>query len=296
MFKHIKIKKTDDFFTEIKDREVSGVYFYRVNGWNEEVRKLIGRYYEAARRSGVIIEGRIPNPDEKNLNYYNEIMGMDFSMDRAFIETRLKKWLPRMNTYQCSTVAASIFDTLKGLQAAGKNENMLKNAYIKFMCWLYYKFERIVGRLGDNSVPKILYEGSVSSYELLFLSILSGAGCDILLLQYKGDAAYLKLDPRSEKSDALELAGMSSFPAEFSLKTVRDGLRAEEEKRRLYGEDPALLPCTNAWMKGDTLEDIRKPCMTRGEDARFFCPHYRCLGQADLCERPLYVLPGASLL
>ncbi|MER2024577.1 MAG: YceG family protein [Eubacteriales bacterium] len=270
MFKHIKIKKTEDFFTEIKDREVSGVYFYRVNGWNEEVRKLIGRYYEAARRSGVVIEGRIPNPDEKNLNYYSEIMGMDFAMDRAFIETRLKKWLPRMNTYQCSTVAASIFDTLKGLQAAGKNENMLKNAYIKFMCWLYYKFERIVGRLGDNSVPKILYEGSVSSYELLFLSILSGAGCDILLLQYKGDAAYLKLDPRSEKSDVLELAGMSSFPAEFSLKTVRDGLRAEEEKRRLYGEDPALLPCTNAWMKGDTLEDIRKPCMTRGEDAKFF--------------------------
>lgn len=44
------------------------------------------------------------------------------------------------------------------MQRAGKTEGMLKNAYIKFMCWLYYKFERIVNLLGENSVPKILYE------------------------------------------------------------------------------------------------------------------------------------------
>ena len=31
---------------------------------------------------------------------------------------------------------------------------MLKNAYIKFMCWLYYKFERIVNLLGENSRPE----------------------------------------------------------------------------------------------------------------------------------------------
>ncbi len=47
---------------------------------------------------------------------------------------------------------------------------MLKNAYIKFMCWLYYKFERIVNLLGQEKVPKILYEGSISNYELLLIS------------------------------------------------------------------------------------------------------------------------------
>ena len=34
------------------------------------------------------------------------------------------------------------------------SENMLKNAYIKFMCWLYYKFERIVNQLGENNVQE----------------------------------------------------------------------------------------------------------------------------------------------
>ena len=73
--------------------------------------------------------------------YYNEIMGMDFQMNPVFIETALKKWLPRMNSFQRKNVAYSIYDTLDSLRKSGKNENMLKNAYIKFMCWLYYKFE-----------------------------------------------------------------------------------------------------------------------------------------------------------
>ena len=52
----------------------------------------------------------------------------------------------------------------------GKTENMLKNAYIKFMCWLYYKFERIVNQLGENELPKILYEGDISNYELMLIT------------------------------------------------------------------------------------------------------------------------------
>ena len=77
--------------------------------------------------------------------------------------------------------------TLQDLQAHGKNENMLRNAYIKYMCWLYYKFERILGRLGGDELPKILYDGTVSSYELQLLVILARAGADIVLLERAGD-------------------------------------------------------------------------------------------------------------
>lgn len=65
------------------------------------------------------------------------------------------------------------------------------------MCWLYYKFERIVNQLGENELPKILYEGDISNYELMLISILSNAGSDVVLLQYHGDAGYLKSDPAS---------------------------------------------------------------------------------------------------
>ena len=91
-----------------------------------------------------------------------------------------------MNDYQRNNVAMSIYDTLDAMRKEGKNDNMLKNAYIKFMCWLYYKFERIVNQLGEDKVPKILYEGEISNYELKLITVLSNAGCDVVLLQYKG--------------------------------------------------------------------------------------------------------------
>ena len=227
MLEHKKIQSLGDYFVDLNSRQNKGVYFYRINGYSEEISEFIKKYYDVARRTGVVIEGKIPNPDEKNLAYYGEIMGMNFQMSMEFISTSLKKWLPRMNDFQRQNVSASIYDSLDTMRKAGKTENMLKNAYIKFMCWLYYKFERIVNQLGENNIPKILYEGNVSNYELMLISILSNAGCDVVMLQYQGDQGYLKVDPNSVLSDNLQMSGLQSFPEGFSLKKVREELQNE---------------------------------------------------------------------
>ncbi len=204
MFRHQKIQNLDDFFKNLSDRGTcQDIYFYRINGYTEEIEQFIWKYYETARRRGVVIEGKIPNPDEKNLSYYGEIMGMDFVLSQEFISTSLEKWLPRMKVHQRKNVADSIYNSLSSLRREGKNDNMLRNAYIKFMCWLYYKFERIVNLLGEEEIPKILYEGEISRYELMLISILANAGCDVVLLQYHGDKKYLELDPKSALSDEL---------------------------------------------------------------------------------------------
>ncbi len=273
MFKHQKIHQLDDYFVELSNRENKGVYFYRINAYTQEIGDFIKRYYEAARLAGVIIEGKIPNPDEKNLSYYNEIMGMNFYMNMEFISVSLKKWLPRMNDYQRNNVAVSIYNTLEDLQKAGKNENMLKNAYIKFMCWLYYKFERIVNLLGQEKVPKILYEGSISNYELLLISVLCHAGCDIVLLQYQGDAAYLKLDANSSFSYEFKIDNATPFPSDFNLKWVRQQIQNDFTNARLYGEKPKYVNCTNAWITGEILEDIKQNVTVRGKNDAFF---YNC--------------------
>ncbi|MDE6961725.1 MAG: YceG family protein, partial [Lachnospiraceae bacterium] len=187
MFEHRKLQNLEDYFKELNQRPEKGIYFYRINGYQEEIRLFLERYCEAARKTGVVIEGKIPNPEERNLNYYEEIMGKEFRMDAGFMEQSLRKWLPRMNDYQRKQVASSIYDTLAAMGREGKNDNILKNAYIKFLCWLYYKFERIVSRLGENEVPKILYDGTVSNYELKILNILAKAGSDLVLLQRNGD-------------------------------------------------------------------------------------------------------------
>lgn len=287
MFEHKTLQSLEDYFKELNSRQEKGVFFYRINGYNEEIRNFIQKYYEASRQHGVVIEGKIPNPDEKNLAYYEEIMGTAFNMNVGFIASSLGKWLPRMNEYQRNTVAASIYDTLTAMRNEGKNDNMLKNAYIKFMCWLYYKFERIVNSLGENKIPKILYEGDISNYELKLITILCGAGCDVVLLQYQGDGAYLKLDPQSRLSDNLILRNMGAFPQNFNIKSLRDEMQNRQNTERLYGQRPQTLNCTNAWIKGSGLADLKMSTIIRGNDSNLF---YNCFYRINGVEDKLTYL------
>ena len=133
MLEHKKIQNLSDYFVELYSRQDKGVYFYRINGYSEEIGEFIKKYYDVARRTGVVIEGKIPNPDEGNLSYYNEIMGMEFQMNIGFILMSLRKWLPRMNEFQRQNVADSIYDSLDSMRRSGKTENMLKNSTKKQM-------------------------------------------------------------------------------------------------------------------------------------------------------------------
>ena len=67
MLEHKKIQNLSDYFVELNSRREKGVYFYRINGYSEEVGEFIKKYYDTARRAGVVIEGKIPNPDEGNI-------------------------------------------------------------------------------------------------------------------------------------------------------------------------------------------------------------------------------------
>ena len=273
MFECGVLRNLNDYFVEKSRRGKEQVYFYRFNGYNDAVVEFLQKYYDAARRSGVVLEGKIPNPDEKNLSYYGEIMGMDFRMQTGFMDASLKKWLPRLNDMQRQDLTFAICDTLDAMRREGKNDNMLRNAWIKFMCWLYYKFERVVGRLGGEEIPKILYEGEISNYELKFLTVLSKAGCDVVMLQYKGDQNYLKLDPQSLVSRNLELQGLGAFPEDFNIRWLRQEMEKRIKIERLYGVMPQTLNCTNAWIEGKGLEDISKSTGERGNDPKLF---YNC--------------------
>ncbi|WP_026522527.1 YceG family protein [Butyrivibrio sp. VCB2001] len=253
MIKHVKAKTIDDFFVGLNDRPERGVYFYRINGYNEEMDRFIHKYFMAAQKNGIIIEGKIQNPDDKSLAYYTETMGRDFQMSPAFISPALKKWMPRLSDIQAGTIAEAIFECLNELRFQGKNDNILKNAFIKFMCWLYYKFEGVVSKIGNAAVPKVLYEGDVSNYELMFFSILSKAGCDVLLLQYNGDSNYLKIDPDSVYSDVILGNGLTKFPENYSLKRVREEVLEQGRIDRLYGEAPAFHNCTNTWISNENV-------------------------------------------
>lgn len=270
MFQLGRIEKLHDYFSACSRRREQAVFFYRVAGYSGEVAAFLTQYDQAARTNGVVIEGRIPNPDPKQLDYLAEMMGSDFQLDAGFLTQKLTRWLPRLTGAQREAVVTAMTATLQDLQAHGKNENMLRNAYIKYMCWLYYKFERILGRLGGDELPKILYDGTVSSYELQLLVILARAGADIVLLERAGDAGYLRCDPTSQYARLYQAPGLTTFPADFSLRQLREQGRQQAERQKLYGAPAGIAPCTNAWMKAPDGKEILTAVRARGDDPKLF--------------------------
>lgn len=270
MFQLGRIEKLHDYFSACSRRREQAVFFYRVAGYSGEVAAFLTQYDQAARTNGVVIEGRIPNPDPKQLDYLAEMMGSDFQLDAGFLTQKLTRWLPRLTGTQREAVVTAMTATLQDLQGHGKNENMLRNAYIKYMCWLYYKFERILGRLGGDELPKILYDGTVSSYELQLLVILARAGADIVLLERAGDAGYLRCDPTSQYAQLYQAPGLTPFPADFSLRQLREQGRQQAERQKLYGAPAGIAPCTNAWMKTPDVKEILTAVRARGDDPKLF--------------------------
>ena len=270
MFQLGRIEKLHDYFSACSRRREQAVFFYRVAGYSGEVAAFLTQYDQAARTNGVVIEGRIPNPDPKQLDYLAEMMGSDFQLDAGFLTQKLTRWLPRLTGAQREAVVTAMTATLQYLQAHWKNENMLRNAYIKYMCWLYYKFERILGRLGGDELPKILYDGTVSSYELQLLVILARAGADIVLLERAGDAGYLRCDPTSQYAQLYQAPGLTPFPADFSLRQLREQGRQQAERQKLYGAPAGIAPCTNAWMKAPDGKEILTAVRARGDDPKLF--------------------------
>lgn len=272
-FQQAALENLDQYFAPLSARRNGGVYFYRFTALSPDIRAFFRRYYALARRCGVIIDGRIPNPDPRQLEYFTEMMGAQFRLEAGFLSQRLAKWLPRLTPAQRDRVTQAMAATLEDLRCQGKTESILRNAYMKYMCWLYYKFERILNQLGAEDLPKILYDGAVSGHELQLLTILSRAGADIALLDRGGLDSYARLDPAGAWSRLYQQTGATPLPPDFNLKHLQTEIAREEERSRLYGPPPAVEPCTNVWMDKPELKQLLTGVRDRGQDGRYF---YNC--------------------
>lgn len=222
MLERTTLNRIDDFALPLSRRPVPGAYMVRVCGWSASVGEGVWRFHEMARQWGVIIENRIPNPDEGQVGYMTQVLGTDFEPTAAFAEAALVRWMPRMSEAHRRAFGEALARQYGELQRRGKPAGALRNLYIKLMCWLYYRFERLMPLLGRDDAPKLLYMGeSITAHELTMLAMLRDMGVDVLLVLTGGDAAYLGVDPESKWSQRYVEAGMGPFPEGFCLKSFR---------------------------------------------------------------------------
>lgn len=216
MFDCLDLERYHDYFIPMSKRKHKGVYFYRFVGYNDDILKFLKRFQVLSQDSGIYINHNIQNPTEEKVIYFYGKTGKDFIIDNDFFYIVSKKWLSGISEKNISLFSASLFKVIKYLENNGINFNILKNTYIKLMCWARYMFTEVLTNLGIDNVPKILYEGAITKYELYMLKIMSLCGCDIILVNFDDDNSYLKIDASSSFSKPIYGANKGIPSVHFS--------------------------------------------------------------------------------
>lgn len=233
MFPRCPAKRPDDLLLPPAQRPVRGACFLRLPLWSDALEEAAWKCHEAARTNGVILPQGIANPESSHLLYYRERMGDGIHEDAAGLAADLEKWIPELAPERRQDLAVSIGDLLAEQARQGKPESARRSLAVKLMCWLYYGFRSVAGKLGREPFPLVFCVAeSLSAHALIFLRLLSGIGADVLLLEPAGDAAYLALDPENAWSDPCAADDAKPFPAGFSLR----------EMQRRHAPKPAPAP------------------------------------------------------
>ena len=239
MLKRLQLNQFEDFWAPLAARPQPGVYFCRVAGYSPALEAFLQQAVQKRAQLPMRLTGKLQNPDGGQLAYLRETLGEDFACDPDFFDAQLRKWLPRLSAAQRHNLSASLHSTLLSLRAQGKNDNMLRNAYLKFLCWMYYRFEQLLHHLGQDPLPRILYDGALSAHELQLFCVLADAGCDILLIEPDGGAAYRQLDPQGRAAALCSFAGSAPFPAGFSLEARLKAARPQPAAPKPAAPQPA---------------------------------------------------------
>ncbi len=261
----------NEIFTGLGKRRENSAYFLRAPGYNDKIGDLAVRFFSASGVKGARFQGKLQSPSEEQVSFFVEILGRDFNTDKFFVGKSLARWLPQLTNTQCDMLADAMCAQLSRFQRLGKNEAMLKNLYIRLMCWLYYKLSGVISHIGDDEPPKVLYIGTPSRHELYLLRLLYECKCDVLLMLTEGESEYDKLDPAGELSQKLTLPGMQPYPQGFGLETLQSREADAKMRQQLLSNKAQITAATNIWLSGsDMLEDIKKTPVTRGDKPGLF--------------------------
>ena len=254
MYELLTTNNMENYFEPKSHRAKEGVYFYRIIGYDEELLKFLRKYQTFAQRKGTYINSTIKNPDSPDVQYLCTIINNNFSIDFRNIKLECTNWLKFLNDIQIDLISKALYTFLSEMAKEGININIIKNSYIKFLYWAKYKFENSLKYIGQDEIPKILYEGDIGKYELYMLRILSLAGCDIIYINFLNEESYMNIDIQGKYSNRIVKPIRQNPPIHFS----KIDLRQIEEKNRLIEniKKEQYVLNTNNWMKKDFWEEF----------------------------------------
>lgn len=263
MYHLLKFEKAEEYFQTMTQRNPKGVYFCRFVGYDDELLVFYRRYQIEAQKNGLYLHQPLSNPVDSQVSQFLQIMGTQpFALDQPRMSHMALAWFQGVDVKKVDLFSSAVLEMLSALSRQGVNLNILKNAYIKFMCWGKGAFFNTIRRLGEPEIPKILYEGDISKYEVYFLRVLSRAGCDVLYLNFISDDSYLKTDAKSAYSQAVSCR-RKGMPQQHFTKIDLSGIAQKRQMKSQVQQTESML-VTNTWLTGSILEDMLKPNQSRG--------------------------------
>ena len=275
MFDLLTLKKYDDFFKPQSQRTGKGVFFYRFIGYDEEVLNFLKLYLKEAEKLGAYINNGFENPTESEVKYFYNVTDEKFILSKEHITENTKKWLLGIPKSNLNLLSNSIFDFFSDMQGSGVNINIIKNAYIKFMCWIKKYFVKTIFALGLDEVPKILYDCELSKYELYMLRVLSKSGCDIVYVNYISEDSYKQIDKDSKFSMAIYGKEKKNPGKNFSLNVEVENSVKNQPNSKSLGEQKVStnkfknlenIINTNDWINGEFWDSILLKNSERNSD------------------------------
>lgn len=241
--------------------------------YGEDIRRFLTEYCAEAQKNGAIIAGGLANPTPEQLKYYTEMAGQDFRMDAEFFQCVIGKLLPGCKANKKERLAEAMLGMFTKLQKEGKTAGALKNTFVKFMCWMYYRLGSLMEQNGNASA--VLYEGEPSTYGFLFLRALCLAGCSVVILSRDRDAFFKTSGAKEDETLEIVPTNPEPFPDKFGVRSIMDEI---VKKRRITVPSSTVIPqssmyptpCTNAWMSGDIFHDLSIPAKERGQEENIF--------------------------
>ncbi len=260
LFEHIKMMSLDDYFKPMEARYGNNVYFYRICGYNQEVDAFLNRYIHIAADKGVVITDSLkPVKDIEQSSYYDRLdhtmaLNIDFFRKdlREFNSASHK--IPDDNI---NILADSIYSTMTIVRHRATDWNEIKKFYAMVIYWIDNKFSGIIPYLGTKEPPKILIDGQVEYVSLMMLNIISDAGSDVVMIQQDRGIGYKDIDPDSEISHEAVIAGLDSFPSDYTVNMLH-AKTYSNVSRYIQGRYRNYEAATNVSATGDIYADVKR--------------------------------------
>ena len=204
----LSMTRADEMFLPYAQRPGPEGYISRMTALGGMAgENFLRRYLAEADAVQGIFDGRIPNPDQQQLDEFRrEISRLPVDRDT------LDNWLTELTGKAVDDCAAGLEQIAEELRRAGKQESIIRNALTKMLCWLRFPMRGVIRALKGQEAPKIFFAGTPGEQEQLFLLMMSRMGADVLILQTEEK-------PLNPEISLLPISGQP-FPPDFQWRSL----------------------------------------------------------------------------